>query len=171
MATPNEGEKFAVFFAPTKPISGFNKFNLKRHAEPARDDMSKIRAIRTEVDYRDARARIAALADAEDGTPEAYERDILSDLVELYEARTPTERPPRWARNSALCRYLNISAMCLWRWARSETLGFPPAAIINKVEWRDLNQVDDWMRSQVVRRNEKTRPDTNLRRGGSADAR
>jgi HTH-type transcriptional regulator / antitoxin HigA len=49
--------------------------------------MSKIRAIRTEADYRAALARIDALMDAELGTPEGEELDVLTDLVELYEAR------------------------------------------------------------------------------------
>jgi HTH-type transcriptional regulator / antitoxin HigA len=49
--------------------------------------MSKIRAIRTEADYEAALARIEALMDAELGTPEGEELDVLTDLVELYEAR------------------------------------------------------------------------------------
>lgn len=49
--------------------------------------MSKIRAIRTEADYKAALARIDALMDAELGTPEGEELDVLTDLVELYEAR------------------------------------------------------------------------------------
>jgi HTH-type transcriptional regulator / antitoxin HigA len=49
--------------------------------------MSKIQAIRTEADYEAALARIDALMDAEPGTPEGEELDVLTDLVELYEAR------------------------------------------------------------------------------------
>jgi HTH-type transcriptional regulator / antitoxin HigA len=49
--------------------------------------MSKIRAIRTEPDYKAALARIDALMDAELGTPEGEELDVLTDLVELYEVR------------------------------------------------------------------------------------
>jgi HTH-type transcriptional regulator/antitoxin HigA len=49
--------------------------------------MSKIRAIRTEADYTAALARIDELMDAELGTPEGEELDVLTDLVELYEAR------------------------------------------------------------------------------------
>jgi HTH-type transcriptional regulator / antitoxin HigA len=49
--------------------------------------MSKIRAIRTEGDYEAALARVDALMDAEAGTPEGEELDVLTDLVELYEAR------------------------------------------------------------------------------------
>ena len=52
-----------------------------------RCDMSTIRAIRTEADYRAALARIDALMDAEFGTPDGDELDVLTDLVELYEAR------------------------------------------------------------------------------------
>jgi HTH-type transcriptional regulator/antitoxin HigA len=49
--------------------------------------MSNIRAIRTEVDYKAALARIDALMDAELGTPEGEELDVLTDLVGLYEDR------------------------------------------------------------------------------------
>jgi HTH-type transcriptional regulator / antitoxin HigA len=49
--------------------------------------MSKIRAIRTEADYKAALARIDALMDTEFGTPEGDELDVLTDLVGLYEDR------------------------------------------------------------------------------------
>src|SRR6266436_2946156 len=52
-----------------------------------RCDMSKIKPIRTEADYEAALARIDALMDAEPGTPEGEELDVLTDLVELYEAK------------------------------------------------------------------------------------
>jgi HTH-type transcriptional regulator / antitoxin HigA len=48
---------------------------------------SKIKPIRTEADYEAALARIDALMNAESGTPEGEELDVLADLVELYEAR------------------------------------------------------------------------------------
>ncbi len=50
--------------------------------------MDKIRPIRTEEDYAAALARIEELMDAEPGTPEADELDVLADLVEHYEAKT-----------------------------------------------------------------------------------
>jgi len=49
--------------------------------------MGNIRAIRTEADYQAALARIDALMDADFGTPDGDELDVLTDLVELYEAR------------------------------------------------------------------------------------
>jgi len=49
--------------------------------------MSKIRAIRTETDYKAALARVDALMVAKFGTPEGDELDVLADLIELYEAR------------------------------------------------------------------------------------
>src|SRR5215468_5561367 len=49
--------------------------------------MSTIKAIRTEADYEAALARIDALMDAKLGTPEGEELDVLTDLVELYEAK------------------------------------------------------------------------------------
>ena len=46
-----------------------------------------IRAIRSEADYEAALTRINDLMDATDGTPESEELDVLTDLVELYEAK------------------------------------------------------------------------------------
>jgi HTH-type transcriptional regulator/antitoxin HigA len=49
--------------------------------------MGKIQAIRTEADYETALARIDRLMDAEPGTPEGDELDVLTDLVEHYEEK------------------------------------------------------------------------------------
>ena len=49
--------------------------------------MRNIRAIRTEADYYAALARIDVLMDAAFGTPDGDELDVLTDLVEIYEAR------------------------------------------------------------------------------------
>jgi HTH-type transcriptional regulator/antitoxin HigA len=49
--------------------------------------MSKIRAIRTAADYDAALAHIDVLMDAEHGTAEGEELDVLTDLVGLYESR------------------------------------------------------------------------------------
>jgi len=46
-----------------------------------------IKAIRTEADYEAALARIGALMDAEPGTSEGEELDVLTDLVEHYEEK------------------------------------------------------------------------------------
>jgi HTH-type transcriptional regulator/antitoxin HigA len=47
--------------------------------------VSNIRPIRTEADYDAALARAEALMDAEEGTPEADELDVLATLIEAYE--------------------------------------------------------------------------------------
>jgi HTH-type transcriptional regulator/antitoxin HigA len=49
--------------------------------------MSKIKPIRSDMDYKAALARIDALMDAKADTPEGEELDVLVDLVELYEAK------------------------------------------------------------------------------------
>src|SRR5438128_4884424 len=49
--------------------------------------MSMIKAIRTEADYEASLARIDALMDAEPGTPEGEELDVLTDIVEHYEEK------------------------------------------------------------------------------------
>jgi len=64
-------------------------------------------------------------------------------------------QPPRWTRNAALARYLNVSAMCLWRWQRDPELNFPQPTQINKYHYTDLNQVDQWMRERIVDRTVK----------------
>ncbi len=48
---------------------------------------SGIKPIRTEQDYEAALARINALMDAEPGSAEFVELDVLTDLVELHESR------------------------------------------------------------------------------------
>ncbi len=53
-----------------------------------------IKAIHTEADYRAALARIDELMDAELGSPEGEELDVLTDLVEHYESKQePMEYP------------------------------------------------------------------------------
>ncbi len=49
--------------------------------------MGMIKPIRTEADYEAALTRIDALMEAESGTPEGEELDVLADLVEHYEAK------------------------------------------------------------------------------------
>jgi HTH-type transcriptional regulator / antitoxin HigA len=50
--------------------------------------MKTIKAIRTDADHALALARIEKLIDAEFGTAEGDELDVLTDLVELYEEKT-----------------------------------------------------------------------------------
>ena len=49
--------------------------------------MAEIKPIRTANDYEAALARIDRLMDADPGSPEGNELDVLVDLVELYESR------------------------------------------------------------------------------------
>ena len=49
--------------------------------------MATVKPIRTEEDYEAALARIDELMDAEFGSPEGDELDVLVDLVELYESK------------------------------------------------------------------------------------
>ncbi len=53
-----------------------------------------VKAIKSDADYREALARIDALMDAEPGSPEADELDVLTQLAEAWQhARWPTELP------------------------------------------------------------------------------
>jgi hypothetical protein len=64
---------------------------------------------------------------------------------------TTTPERSRWIRNGGLANYLNVSKMTVWRWKRNPTLGFPPAAVINDIEFNDLDKVDAWMEARVAR--------------------
>ncbi len=56
--------------------------------------MADIQPIRTETDYQAALARIDELMEAEPGSPDGRELDLLADLVELYESRNePMDYP------------------------------------------------------------------------------
>lgn len=62
---------------------------------------SNIRALRSEADYQASLARIDALMDAEPGTTESEELDVLVDLVELYEEKhVPMGYPSARGRDS-----------------------------------------------------------------------
>lgn len=49
--------------------------------------MTTVKPIRSEEDLEEALARIEDIFDAELGTPENDELDVLTDLVELYESK------------------------------------------------------------------------------------
>jgi hypothetical protein len=53
----------------------------------------------------------------------------------------------RWARNGELCEYWGISKMTLWRFKQDPN--FPPAAVINKMEFNDLDKADEWMEAHI----------------------
>lgn len=56
---------------------------------------------------------------------------------------------PRWVRNTQLAQYLGVSAMSLWRWKRDPELKFPPASIINGIEFNDLIAIDNWLKKRA----------------------
>jgi transcriptional regulator with XRE-family HTH domain len=76
----------------------------------------------------------------------------------------------RWARNAQLAKYAGVSAMTVWRWKQMP--GFPPAAVVNGIEYRDLDAFDSWMSGFIARRDaEPTRGQRavkNLRREAGA---
>jgi hypothetical protein len=61
-------------------------------------------------------------------------------------------RQGKWLRNSALARYIGVSNMCLWRWKRDPKLDFPAATVVNGIEYNDIDRIDEWMRSRLVKR-------------------
>ena len=62
---------------------------------------------------------------------------------------------PRFVRNKELAAYLGTTVMSVWRWRHKPELNFPKPAVINKIEYTDLDEIDAWMRSRVVDRTNK----------------
>jgi hypothetical protein len=42
--------------------------------------------------------------------------------------------------------------MTIWRWKHDPSLNFPPAHIVNGIEYNDLNRADAWMAARPARR-------------------
>jgi hypothetical protein len=57
--------------------------------------------------------------------------------------------PRRWVRNGELAKYLGVSKMYVWRLKHDKSHNFPPAAVINDIEFNDLDKVDAWMEAHV----------------------
>jgi hypothetical protein len=55
-----------------------------------------------------------------------------------------------WLRNSQLADYLNVSAMCIWRWQRDPAMGFPQPSVVNGLKYTDAKAIDEWMKSRVI---------------------
>jgi transcriptional regulator with XRE-family HTH domain len=81
-----------------------------------------------------------------------------------------SEQKIRWARNAQLAKYAGVSSMTVWRWKKLPD--FPKAAVINGIEYRDLDAFDNWMSGFIPRRDaEPTRGQRavkNLRREAGA---
>jgi predicted DNA-binding transcriptional regulator AlpA len=61
-----------------------------------------------------------------------------------------TEDPQRrWVRNGELAKYLGVSKMTLWRFKNDAAFKFPPASVINNIEFNDLDKIDAWMESHA----------------------
>jgi hypothetical protein len=49
----------------------------------------------------------------------------------------------QWLRNKQLAARAGVSEMTLWRWKQQED--FPPAAVINGIEYNNVPRFDRWM--------------------------
>ena len=56
----------------------------------------------------------------------------------------------RWAPNAQLAKHAGVSTMTVWRWKQMPA--FPPPAVVNGIEYRDLDAFDSWMSAFMVRR-------------------
>jgi hypothetical protein len=72
-------------------------------------------------------------------------------LTKNAAAVLPESRGPqrRWVRNGELAKYLGVSKMTIWRFKHVPGFDFPPAAVINNIEFNDLDKVDAWMEARV----------------------
>ena len=79
--------------------------------------MANVKPIRTEADYDAAVARIGELMDAEVGTPEGEELDLLADLALLYESQHMDKEFPTPSILTEMLNivvgYLNVKEMTL----------------------------------------------------------
>jgi predicted DNA-binding transcriptional regulator AlpA len=64
--------------------------------------------------------------------------------------RGHAQEEAKWLRNSQLAEYLNVSAMCIWRWQRDPEMDFPKPSVINGLPYTDVSAIDAWMRNRVV---------------------
>jgi predicted DNA-binding transcriptional regulator AlpA len=72
---------------------------------------------------------------------------MTNQLSKNIAAVQPLGEKRRWVRNGELAKYLGVSKMTLWRFKRQPD--FPPAAVINRIEFNDLDKVDAWMEARV----------------------
>jgi predicted DNA-binding transcriptional regulator AlpA len=72
------------------------------------------------------------------------------------------QRATRWLKNKQAAAYVGISTWTLQRWKADPTLRFPRSAIINNVEYNDLNLIDRWMAARRDGSKTKTRRGAHL---------
>lgn len=54
--------------------------------------------------------------------------------------------PRRWAKgDSRVAKYLGVSVMSISRWDRKPEMKFPAPVIVNKMKFRDLDEIDAWV--------------------------
>jgi len=101
--------------------------------------MMNIKPIHSEADYQESLARIDALMDANAGTPEGDELDILATLVQAYEEKHyPVEAPDPVEFIKNIMEFLGLDQAELGRLLQSR----PRASeILNRRRQLTLNQI------------------------------
>ena len=107
--------------------------------------MVKVNPIRTEDDYDAALSRLSVIFQAEIGTPEGDERDILVDLIECYEEKHYPIGPPtdpiaaiefemdqRGLTHQDLASYIGSVAKVAAVLSRQEDITMPMARSLHK---------------------------------------
>ena len=57
--------------------------------------------------------------------------------------------PSKRAQHPTPAKYLGVSKMTLWWFKHVAGFDFPVAAVINNIEFNDLDKVDAWMEARV----------------------
>jgi hypothetical protein len=73
----------------------------------------------------------------------------LRQLAKNFGEIQPPGDRRRWVRNGELAKYLGVSKMTIWRFKHVPGFNFPPAAVINNIEFNDLDKVDAWMEARI----------------------
>jgi predicted DNA-binding transcriptional regulator AlpA len=67
--------------------------------------------------------------------------------------KTTDTRPPRWAKDTELAKYVGVTKMCIHRWRHDPRLKFPRShKVNNRLRFTDLNDVDRWIKSRAAKR-------------------
>ena len=87
--------------------------------------------------------------------------DVASHLQEVV-----TAPPVEFVPDTLVQREFNVTAMCLWRWTRDPSLGFPPVIKIRKQNYRSREALEAFkqrMLSLAITERNKSRKSERVR--------
>jgi hypothetical protein len=66
----------------------------------------------------------------------------------------------KWGNDRQVARHCGITIPTLITWDNDPTLNFPPATWVGRKKFRNLEEVDAWLRARTVRRVRREKPVT-----------